>query len=355
MTSKRVGERRLHTDHDGVVWSKEPGQDPVAISQTAVALSDQSWVLNAEKVMLLGTRDNAELICTLQVLLGRMAEARPHRLLIGNPRLQAARYTRLSTIMGHMDGYDFAPSLGGWRELIGLDYVTYALVGVLNKSTVDYEHRDRLLLAHPAWPALSFIDNCCSAAAAKLLCIILDPRWHVDPAKPDACKRLYNLCGLGRDAEQNIQHLLFGDEYQPGHSVEAARAVLDTWFSLEKTVRASVKPSPKQDCEVPPSGQFLRKLAAADGSQKRVAGIVKACRVFLTFLQSVWLDNLTPSQKYIQVTRRLGRKKASNVTYGKLQPESHYNPTLFVPEYFFADSSEVQAWYRHKAVVSNHA
>lgn len=334
MNPKRIGEIRLHTDQDGHVWLQERGREPQDCGTDTDGLVKQSQILEAEKIRLLAGRENAAIITSLHSI--RCLSGRPRKVLLGNPRLVSESKPRLETIFGRMDSLDLAPSLGGWRELTEKDYVTYALAGVLQKSSGKLNNlAERLLRAHPAWPAVSFLSDANLEAACQLVCEVLDPRWYVDETKPDARKRLLSRFGLGHSGQQNIGYLL-GTDKQPGQRVDAAKLVLDTWTGGDYV-------PPRPDA-IDAHGFLWRLAAKGDGGVK---GMVRSCQVFLAFLHEVWLDNLTPMRHYEPVTRKLGRKRPTTVNYMRMVKAKSYSPQLFVPEHFFEVSTEVKAWRQH--------
>lgn len=334
MTEKRIGEIRLHTDQDGQIWGQRHGEEPCVLSSNPDNLASQSWLRDAGKIRIIACGENAALIVALHSV--RCHDGRPRQVQLGNPRLLPSQPKRVSTVFGRMDAWDVAPSLGGWRELTNKDYVTYALMGVLHESSGKLNNlAERLLRAHPAWPAVSFLSDANVEAACHLVCTILDPRWHVDPAKPDARKRLLSLFGLGHSGRRNIGYLL-GVEKQPGPDVEYAKLVLDTWTGGDYT-------PPRADAI--DANHFLWRIAAK--GEGGVKGMVRSCQVFLTFLHDVWLDNLTPMRQYEPVSRKLGKKDPTTVNYIRLVKSSCYSPQLFVPEHFFELPAEIRAWRQH--------
>jgi hypothetical protein len=235
-----------------------------------------------------------------------------------------------------MYGWDTAPSLGGWRELTEKDYVTCALTGALSKSGGKKNKlTERLLRAHPVWPAVSFLSDASIEAVCRLVCEIFDPRWHVDPAKPDARKRYLTTFGLGQHGLKNIGFIL-GSEAQPMPKVELAKLVLDAWTGGNYTAPPTEEINPQR---------FLWRIAIKDGGGTK--GLTRACQVFLNFLYDVWLDNLTPARQFSVVVRKLGKRNPSEITCLRMLKDKKYSPELFVAAHFFEDPSEVLAWKQH--------
>lgn len=108
-------------------------------------------------------------------------------------------------------------SLGGWHEMTSDDFVMYTMARLVyfyynleiktkkdgsptlkSKKQMDdiFSHITNLLNNHPVWPYLSFIDGINPVAAADVLTSICDPRWFVDPDRPDRLSKLYSWLGL---------------------------------------------------------------------------------------------------------------------------------------------------------------
>src|SRR5690606_9579989 len=83
-------------------------------------------------------------------------------------------------------------SLGGWHAFGPADYPTYAMAEALAAGQSPLG----LLRRHPVWPLLRFIMHLQPAPTCALLATILDPRWYVDPARPDSLSRLKAYLGL---------------------------------------------------------------------------------------------------------------------------------------------------------------
>ena len=345
MPTQKIGEIKIHTAPDGNIWFAERGHQPRLAELDAEDFATQSWVLEADALRLLATRDNCDLICALHA--ARCGTGLPRQVLLGNPRILPVEYERLGKVFGRMERCDISPSLGGWRELASKDYVTYALAGVLKKSEGFNNLAERLLREHPVWPALSFLSDINKESACELICTMLDPRWWVDPSKPDARKRLNSSFGLGQDGRQNLAHIIMGGpENPPGRYCDRARLVLDTWTGGEYVPPAESRLD---------ANSFLWRIQAKK-AKTAMHSMQRACHVFLSFMRSVWLDNLTDERQYEAVTRKLGKaKKQVSWTYMKMVKSERYSPQLFVPEHFFELSTEVSAWNKHKEALKQRA
>jgi len=107
-----------------------------------------------------------------------------------------------------LSNFSMAPSLGGFHEMSESDYAAYSLANVVHLLARSHRDNpkviDKHLYAHPAWPAISFIKSVNKLAVAGLLAHILDPRWFVDPCKPDSNAKLYSWLGLNPKTQAHV-------------------------------------------------------------------------------------------------------------------------------------------------------
>lgn len=199
-------------------------------------------------------------------------------------------------------------STGGWHAASSADLAVYRLIsGVVaelpdpgDQASVD--QLMPLLRDHPAWPAISFIPTAHYGCAMKLLAVIVDPRWHINPEKPDSRQSLYRFLGRSHLEEHGMR--LWAQEspfIEVGTDTSSRRAALwlMSWSNGElygrfNGVAEGVHPR-----------DYLRRFPFYDASLR-----------FASFLHSVWLA-------------------------GMLSRE------LFVPEYFFRDSVVADTYRRH--------
>jgi len=247
-----------------------------------------------------------------------------------------------------MAGKEEAASVGGWHQLTEKDYATFALMAEFARAG----HRctpvvEQHLRRHPAWLALSFLPDLSKVAACGLIAAIGDPRWHVDSAKPDRHTKLRAYMGLGSRPEliENLLSGKFPEDLALAPRLKARRLqwVLDTWTGGDYT-------PPAQDM-VGPDGFLWRVYHSVASNKTGFRGMMRACNVFLRFLQSVWLDNLTKAREYERVAKRFRKATTAPKTLkvSRMLPCRTYCPTLFVPEHFFHLKAEVEAWKQHVA------
>lgn len=194
-------------------------------------------------------------------------------------------------------------SVGGWRDFGEHDAAAYLLaLAAAAGAAVPFA----TLAAHPAWPALAFVDGLCEASVAKLLGLVIDPRWYVDPASPDQSNKLSQFLGL--DPRTQTAASLPVRAKQPERA-DRNRTVLACWKTVAAPHPSSLSP-----------GQFLWKTWYAKGGG--VKGDLAAGKKFVEYLRLTWLSAV-----------------AGDGHRGR----------LFVPKFFFDDEASAEAWRTHNA------
>ncbi len=307
----------------------------------------QQVIAEADSVRLLGCRENAQLIVELHSR--RCATRRPVNVLLGNPNWSPGKEDRTDAVFHCMMGQEESPSVGGWHQLTEKDYVTFALIAEFERAGRRLTSLvERFLRVHPAWPVLSFLPDLNKVAACRLLTTIVDPRWHVDPHKPDRDARLRSSLGLGGNGLEVVKSILTGSRGltpSVAGAVAFAEDVLDTWTGGDYT-------PPPQDV-VGPAGFLWRVYYGVAAAKDGHRGMLRACHVFLRFLRSVWLDSLTEPRLYESVVRRVvnrprGKPDCSERRL-RMLPCRAGSSILFLPEHFFRLTAEVEAWRQHLA------
>jgi len=282
-------------------------------------------MLTAREIRVLATHTNAELICAL--VKGQADTGRLQNIKVGNPLLLVSR--KAATVdqifRATLDPKPLRPSLGGWRQLVPADATTFGIQQALVKEKPDVA--EALLQAHPTWTALSFVAGLDRVAACRLVAETRDPRWYIDPQKPDAGKRRQEQWGLGRAGEKNVANILVGgDEHPPGQRVSQARLLLKAWTGKTTT--------PPPESALTPNHFLWRLVLDRPKSESGVQAMLRASRVFLQFVHAVWLDNLTPARRF-----KTSAEGSTEMT--------EYQPQLFVPSYFFETAAIEAAFLRH--------
>lgn len=303
-------ELKLYTDNNGVLWYNN-GREHSASSVNG-SIDDfltQTWLSkDVTKIKVLGHRSTANLICKLYEAQQPQSKTLLAAVHVGSPAVLGSKL-RANPLMtfSAMDELVLPASCGGWHELCEQDYRQYDLVRQLDADKELTATLHLKLRAHPAYPAVSFIPTVNYLASAQFLAEIVDPRWFVDPLKPDRTSRLRSYFGMHLDTMRKV---LQGNTA----STRAIKAhMLYTSWACGSHKRVTIN-SP---------ADFLFKLAASATSNDK--GMLKACVKYLTFVRGVWLQNLA--------------------TRGR---------TLFVPEYFFNEATEVTCFKEHlKRLVSS--
>lgn len=328
-TTQGVDELTLHIDEDGL-WFSVGRPISSRWESTIEGFIRQDWVRDSECVKVLGTCSNAHLIRALydqQVRTGC-----PHVIKLGSPSL--CRLDRgVPEVFRQMLEMEQPPSVGGWHTMTTAEYPTYAMIDELNNTGGRVTDTVRLYLkAHPAYPAISFVNGSDHASAAKLLRVIVDPRFHVCSSHPNRSSKLRAHLGHGdNDGINNVRNYLSISPIKlPGVRYDEAALLLNTWSGGRRSMVAQDAGGPRD---------FLlrasREIVAKRGPS---VGALRTSHIFLRFLRDVWLDRLTVPRIY-----DVGPTN-------KLRPCRSYSPTLFVPEHFFANPDEVVAWYYHNGV-----
>ena len=252
---------RLHRGPAGEVWAAAGRQAPAAVASDVRGFLQAAAWGDFQVVRLLGCLSNASLIAGLwlhatpprqtQVASPQVCQ---HRAELGRPEiaLWRARQCLLS------------PSLGGWHTLTAADAVSYTMA-----TLPDGSDRRACLPQHPAWAAISFLQPCDLAAVAELLAAVLDPRWFLDPNKPERISRAQAFLGQ-----------------TPGVPKSAATA------HRRQLVRQAWYGSGQPDIAAPGAFLWRRYLKA---------GELKAGRTFTAYLLRAWQAELVRQQSAVPV------------------------------------------------------
>jgi hypothetical protein len=273
-----------HAAPGGVVTYEGAGS-PI---DTGMPPGDFAGSLSGRRVRVLAARENVALILRLHDQSGVELE-------IGRPaEVDWRRHADVYETLVIQQKMHTLAGLGGWRRTTAADRPSYALADRLasRKGLPVDDESIRILTAHPAYPALAFVDHLDKGAACRLVATILDPRWWIDLRAPDATKRL--RCHLGLIAAK-------------GGAAARRAMVRDCWIT------------PAADPAAP--GGFLRRhRASLLAAHDEATADLRTSRRFLAYLTTAWTDAVVP------------RRSSSD--------------RLFLPEHFFADPREAAAWRR---------
>jgi hypothetical protein len=153
------------------------------------------------------------------------------------------------------------------------------------------------------WPALSFVAGIDAASVATLLGLVLDPRWFVDPVRPNRSNRLERFLGL----HPYYQRAVSEGEQVGGVVAQRCALVYDCWRCGEETAYDAL----------PSAQHFLTRRRSQSGYR----GDLESSKRFLAYLRWTWIAALC-----------VGPQKGQ----------------LFVPEHFFDCHDEVEAYNTHQ-------
>lgn len=209
-------------------------------------------------------------------------------------------------VLYNMRTFCLSPSLSGWHEFGPLDYPSYAIAYHFSKSNTFDDYVKRILTLHPVWPSLSFIKNIDLENCSRLIGLILDPRWYIDTYNdPNRGSKLEQYLGLN----PRTQSSLVNKKQTWRH--DRCKLVMKCWKSN--------KPNKEELCE---PENFLWRIYHARSNK----GDLCASKEFVRFLRLTWLNSIVCSPKANR---------------------------LFVPDYFFANKEESEAYKRHLEKFSN--
>lgn len=253
---------RVHCSLTGEVWTAPGRQAPaVAAGDLLSFVSTDEWRAYP-LVRVFGCQANVQLITgiwdakrTQQQLQLATPQVCHDRQELQNPEIALWRARQCLR----------SASLGGWHTVTDGDIVTYRMAVAAPGSA----SRVALLLQHPVWAALGFLQLWDQPAVADLLADVLDPRWFVDPEKPDRISRLQAFLGQYPGAAK---------------TADAGRRrslVRQAWFA-----------DGKPDIAAP--GAFLWRRYIEHGE-------LKAGRTFVAYLMRAWQAELVQQQSKVRV------------------------------------------------------
>lgn len=265
---------RLHVDSDGIVWYGDDDTlatcsrlEPDEFVSSGIALNK---VVTTIKI--LGCRSNGELIHNLSL-------ARMFRdglsIRVGSPEIVAREIFRSNPllVLQYLQQRQYNLS-GHWHELERRDFCTYSMIANLGNSQTVTEVVRRIATAHPAWPALTFINNLDVDTVCRLLCEIIDPRWYRHPLHPQRDTKLYAYLGL---TPRNIRSWLAGTS--PDRNFERLMPAVLSWYNPEGCTGTDAP------------GDFLWRCF--DAQSDCVLGVLRATQLFVSYLSATWFASLS--------------------------------------------------------------
>jgi hypothetical protein len=300
---------KLHTAHDGTVWYASGIAAPRSSGQISdVFLMSPPVYKMGLRIRVLGVPQNAELITALYL---RRRKNEIASVEVAGPNICESReeLDDPEIVIHRMRTNILASACGGWHTINEDDYLTYALVARMQRTADAFDSTTAAYYqAHPVYRALSFIPTLSAENAAKLVKIIVDPRWYVDRRSPERGGKLALYMGLTPDVQKRVS-----DSSKLIHKSRDVRCdiVLETWKSQHAGSIDLVDPR-----------NFLYRIYKAAGEGWR--GDLRASQAFLRYLRYNWLA---------AIERRTGVKDG-----------------LFAPDMFFKTPGEQGAYKQHMAV-----
>lgn len=297
---------KLHTDKNQHVWYSKNIGPPVnsgVIVDEFLRLPVVTGLGNA--VRLLGVPQNAELISELY-LRRHKGEIRAVEVAGPNMLERVADMDDPQSVLLQMRRADSAPACGGWHVVTAQDYPTYAMMARMLRTNFTFDTATAAYLRmHPVYRALTFIPTLQRLDVARLLTIIIDPRWYVDRRMPERAAKLELYLGLTPQVQTRVSapncFLRRNREFR-------CATVLWSWRG-ESVDRA--------DLENP--ANFLYRIQRAAGGGPK--GDLRASQAFIRYLRYNWL--------------------------AALDSRSGPHEPLFAPDLFFKSKDEIDAFEAH--------
>lgn len=341
----------LQVDPVGGIWTGPTEGPRKKIAENIGDFTCEKWNKHRVKegtsqepfISIHSTKQNADLLIKVYKNLQEMGL---HSIALHKPpsRLSPAGVQSCNSVVWADSNYP--ASLGGPRPFTEVDLLTcrLQLQAACKNDHPDWPELIDLVKLHPAWPAFSFLPFVKPKSAIRLISMLGDPRWYVNPKRADSSQDLIAAFGLAKEGLANMHAALKfqGVDGGSSRSSTSALTVLYSWcpvFLAEGQARLCMK----EDIEL----EHLDKWILSDylQSSNPVDGLLLASRRFLRAVCNIWLDNLTPPRVYEQ---RQGCEKSDQIL--QLTPSSQYSPELFVPNHEFSDKpKELVRWHKHIA------
>lgn len=211
----------------------------------------------------------------------------------------------------------FAPSCGGWSDVTDKQCPSFMLAKYFGCYGYDSEMDDMDLSTvtfhlrqHAMWPAMSFIDGLDVASTAKLLALVIDPRFFVDHDEPDSLRHWDDFFGFNS-----------GSTIRPTGKLKSfnVKTTYGRFELLQRCWKSRMDNPPTKDKLVSPGSFMWRRWLFFLKSRGERHADFDAARCMSTYIRLTWLDAL----------------------YGVKPP---WGERLFVPEFFFDSKGTAKAW-----------
>ena len=319
---------KVHLFHTKVWYcygEELPCCSDMSIKKFIEAIASVTYV---ERFQVVGLLQNAELICALY----KLAQEKELPLELVTPLVcsTAAERQVPDTLLQRMHNIALAPSQGGYHRMTDFEANIYAMTAILAPlqfGEVPEEARlqlFKLLSRNPLWERLQFINKLNPLPVAKVIARTRDPRWFIDPYRPERENRLLSYLGVMPVNQNNVSNSKPTDTGETG-----CLDVLQSWKNPEYAAQAlryieTIGPEPVSTSNLPGlhPKDFLWRIWATTvlGLNEKPANRVKAdlqtSQYFIRFLRDCWLDLLYPGQGLFEPTRHL-RKPCELEAYNK--------------------------------------
>jgi hypothetical protein len=292
---------KVHVDEQGIVWTLYSDRPPFCTGKKIIPFLLTSPGRYCH-IRMMGCPSNAQMILA-QFL--RMKHAGEGVLEVCSPqvcRSSEERHDPKRALLA-MRQWLYPASMGGWHAVQRNELASYVLISQLRRG--EERQLEKLVEAHIAWPALSFVPFLNKKECAKLLATVIDPRWYIDFRVPSRGSKLRSFLGLTLPIMTDV---VAGKVYTPKH--ELCKMVLNCWWTHDD----------KKLIEKP--DHFLQRIVLQMVDKGRLNhGFLRGSQTFIEYLRLTWLAALGS-----------GRNQSD---------------ALFVPSYFFNNKHEVAAFEDH--------
>lgn len=257
----------------GMVWYLEGAGLPEFSGQAPADFLDGPLIGRHRRVRVLGMAANAILILPLFVLRYR---GELQSVQVAAPRFGGRRLDCADHVLSNMRFCDDAPCRGGWHELTHREAASYALT---DTNLTDLPRVHQLLRNHPVWPRLQILPDIDPRAVARLLGLLRDPRFYVDPQHPDRLGRLKSYLGLEPFCWQSM-----------------LQGVRNTYADRCRLVQECLGAPRTFHMQNPAYFLQRERLRHQDPQQ----GTLRAAQLFVHYLYLNWLDALYPQPLWLE-------------------------------------------------------
>jgi hypothetical protein len=291
-----VASVKLHVCPTGQVWCANGEHPPVLAAENVDALMETPTISRGKRFRVIASASNSVLIARLFVATQAPIELCTPRLSLtaaemDDPRIAILRARELEGLPS---------SMGGWHVMSAVEYVPYALADAIAQKRPESELRN-MLWTHPAAKMWSFFRYHDTAALARIVAAIRDPRWYVKRDKPDSLSCVMQYMGMN---PQTMAWVL-GRAKRPYGPNDRAKLVLNSW---------QWQPGPTA-AQLEDPRNFLWRQCRLNKTHAEL----RVCKLLMSFLCRTWTD---------AVVERKGDR-------------------LFVPDYFFHDPLVCKAFTQH--------